>query len=219
MRKREDIELDFKWDGVRQRLLRNRGVCGYAFSLARSPFVLEDSLTRISPREIEWLPEETVLKPISVARQIRSADSMFKNPLRGNYIACIAGHPSDTRAKVIAANVFSRAIDMQIEGAAKGRAYPLWHKLYGGFKDRLRDGEELDPCSMLFISNVSFDSSGPKLEKLRDLLEMYDSIPKVVILNGGDPLTFFASKMRMPLRHALYVDSAAKDTPISIMDI
>lgn len=219
MTKREDIGLDFKWDGVRQRLMRNRGMCGYAFSLARSPFVLEDSLTRIAPKEIEWLPEETVLKPISIARQIKSADAMFRNPLRGNYIACIAGHPSDVRAKVIAANIFSRAIDMQIEGAARGKSYPLWHKLYGGFGDKLRDSEELDRCSMLFIANVSFDSTAPKLEKLRDLLEKYDTIPKVVVLNGGDPLTFFASKVRMPLRHALYVDSAAKDTPISIMDI
>lgn len=219
MKTREDIQLDFKWDAVRQRILRNRGVDGYAFSLARNPFVLEDALTRISPKPIDWLPDETVLKPMSIARQIKSADSLMNNPLRGNSITCIAGHPSDVRAKVIAANIFNRAIELQMEGAAKGKAYPLWHKLYGGFSDKLRDSDDLDPCSMLFLSNISIDSTAPKLEKLRDLLEKYDNIPKVVIVNGCDPITFFASKVRMPLRHAIYVDAAAKDTPISIMDI
>lgn len=219
MNKRKDLDLDFKWDSTRQRLLQARGVDGYAFSLARSPFVVEDAITRIAPKNADWLPEEAVLKPHSVTRQIRSLDRLMNNPLNGNYIACIGGHPSDVRAKVIAANVMSRAIDLQMEGHRRGKAYPLWHRVYGGFADKLRDGQELDPCSMLILTNVGMDSSQTKLEKLRDILEMYDSIPKIVVVNGCDPITFFASKVRMPLRHAIYVDAAAKPTAMGIMDI
>lgn len=217
--KRQDLNLDFKWEGVRQRLMKSRGVDGYAFSLARSPFVVEDAVTRISPKGPDWLPEESILKPHSVTRQIRSLDRMMNNPLNGNYIACIGGHPSDVRAKVIAANIMSRAIDLQMDGAAKGKHLPLWHRIYGGYSDVLRDAKELEPCSMLILTNVAADSSTIKLEKLRDLLEMYDNIPKIVIVNGSDPITFFASKVRMPLRHAIFVDAAANTSQMGIMDI
>src|SRR5690606_24699313 len=100
-----------------------------------------------------------------------SFDTMMNNPLKGNYIACIGSYPSDTRAKVIAANIVDRAINMQQQGAVRGKAYPLWHRLYGGYSDTLRDSKELDPCSLLVLSNIGADSSRVKLEKLRDILE------------------------------------------------
>lgn len=215
--KYKKIEIDFKWEGSRQRLMRSRGVDGYAFSLARNPFDIEKAVTRISPKHIPWLPEETVLKPHSPQKQLKGLEAMLNNPFKGNYIACFGGHPSDVRAKVVAANIFDKALTMQAEGAARGKGYPLWHRLTGGYADELRDNKEREPISLLVITNVGSDSTAIKLEKLRDLLEIYDAIPKIVIVNGCDPVSFFAEKVRMPLRYALFVDAAVRTS--SILDI
>ena len=215
----KDLDINFRWDNERVRLMKTRGVDGYAFSLARSPFVVEDCLTRIEPKQVEWLPESFDLKSISVKKQIAALDSLLNHPLKGSGITCITSFPSDVRAKVIAANIVNRAIDQQIKGAVRGKAYPLWHRLYGGFNDTLRDAKDLDPCSLLVLTNIGPDSTQQKLEKLRDLLERYDSIPKIVVVNGSDPVTFFAEKVRMPLKYALHIDAGIKPQQGSIMDI
>lgn len=211
--------IRFQWPTDRQRLMKSRGVDGYAFSLARSPFQAEDAFVRIRPQKIEWLPEEFDVKSISIRKQIGWLNGLLARPFKGNGIVCIGSYPSDTRAKVIAANIFSNAIDHQMQGKMRGKAYPLWHRLYGGYSDSLRDLKERDPCSMLVLSNVGADSTQAKLEKLRDLLEIYDDIPKIVIVNGVDPVTFFADKVRLPLRGALYIDSGHRPTGGSILDI
>lgn len=216
---RRDADIRFKWEGERMRLLRSRGIDGYAFSLARNPFVVEDSVVRIEPKAVEWLPENCDVKSISVKKQIASLDALLAHPLKGNGITCISSYPSDTRAKLLAANIVDRAIELQIKGAVRGKAYPLWHRLYGGFNDPLRDNRELDPCSMLVLTNIGPDSTPQKLEKLRDLLERYDNIPKVVVVNGTDPVTFFAEKMRLPLKHAIFIDSGVRPKHGSILDI
>lgn len=196
------------------KLLKSRGVDGYAFSLARSPFVLEDALIRIKPK-VEWLPEDFVMRSISIKKQINNIDKVLQNPLRGSYTMAIGSYPSDTRAKLLAANFMNRAIDAQIGGLHRGRAYPLWHRLMGNFKDPLRDGET-EHFSMLVLTNVGIDSSQVKIEKLRDILEKFDNVPKIVVVNGGDPVSFFAEKVRLPLNYAFYLSAEQK---ASIMDI
>lgn len=197
------------------KLLKSRGVDGYAFSLARNPFVLEDALVRIKP-QVKWLPEDFLLKSISIKKQINSIERVFQHPLKGNYTFAIGSYPSDVRAKLLAVNVMNRAIDAQMSGVHRGRAYPLWHRLYGNFADPLRDAKDNEPISMLVLTNVGVDSSQTKLEKLRDLLERYDSIPKVIVVNGTDPVSFFADRVRLPLNYAAYLSAEQK---ASIMDI
>lgn len=229
-----DIRMEFKFDTQRQNLLKSRGVDGYAFSLARSPFQVEEALVRIKPvvRNIEnlvknnqielapssitWLPEGFVLRSISVKKQINGIQKVMDNPLHGNYTMAIGSYPSDVRAKVLAANFMNRAIDAQMQGVQRGRAYPLWHPLMGNQWDSLRDAREPENMSMLIITNVGVDSSRTKLEKLRDLLEKFNNIPKIVVVNGIDPVTFFAERVRLPLKYAFYLSAEQK---ASILDI
>lgn len=210
-----DIHVDFKFDTTRMKILKSRGVDGYAFSLARSPFSLEDSLVRIKP-SVKWLPEDFVLRSISIKKQLTNIEKVFAKPLTGSYTCAIGSYPSDTRAKVLALNIMNRAIDAQIDGAARGRSYPMWHRLMGNTWDPIRDSRDPDPFSMLIITNVGVDSSQIKLEKLRDLLEKYDSIPKIVVVNGIDPVTFFAERVRLPLNYAFHLTAEHK---ASILDI
>lgn len=210
-----ELNLEFRFDTERQKLLKSRGVDGHAFSFARAGFNIEDSLVRIRP-DIKWLPEDFVIKSISVRKQALNLEKVLNNPLRGNYIAAIGSYPSDSRAKLVAANIMNQAMSQQMKGVHRGRAYPLWHKVFGGRFDPIRDSREHEHLSMIVLSNVSHDSTPDKLEKLRDLLEKFDSIPRIVVVNGGDPVTFFAEKVRMPLNYAFYISAEQK---ASIMDI
>lgn len=237
-----EVQLDFRFANDRQKLLKSRGVDGYPFSLARSPFVLEDALVRIKPvvldvqalakktaneqrdaiallqskHAITWLPEEFVMRSVSVKKQIANVQKVLENPLRGSYTMAIGSYPSDTRAKLLALNFMNKAIDAQQSGQHRARAYPLWHTLYGSNWDSLRDSREEEHFSMLIITNVGMDSSTTKLEKLRDLLVKYGNVPKIVVVNGCDPVTFFAEKVRLPLNYAFYLSAEQK---ASIMDI
>jgi len=231
----EDIPLDFKWDSNRVKLMKSRGVSGYVFSLARNPFKLEDALVRIKPvvrnmdalvknnqvelakSSITWLPEGFVLRSISIKKQLNNIEKAMSHPLTGSYTMAIGSYPSDVRAQLLAANFMNAAIDQQIAGqAGRGRAYPFWHSLMGSSWDPVRDSREPEPFSMLIIDNVGVDSSRVKLEKLRDLLVKFNHIPKIVIVNGIDPVTFFAEHVRLPLKYAFYLTAEQK---ASIMDI
>lgn len=216
-----NLDLDFTFDTQRMKILKSRGVDGYAFSLAKSKFRVYDSLERIRP-DTSFLPEAHEIRSISIKKQAKCLERLLNKPLRSvgtGYTAVIGSYPSDVRAKLIALNIMNNAIDDQISGRFKntGRAYPLWHPLMGGFHDSLRDSDD-KPLSMLIITNVSADSSQPKLEKLRDLLEKYHSIPKIVVVNGCDPVSFFLRYVRQPINYAIYVNGITEKA-ISIMDI
>jgi len=209
------LPIEFKFPTERMKLLKSRGVDGYAFSQARNPFIVEDALVRIKP-QVQWLPDDFVLRSISVKKQINGIDRVLQNPLHGSYTMAIGSYPSDVRAKILAVNFMNRAIDAQIGGSHRGRAYPLWHRLMGNYQDPLRDSKESEHVSMLVITNVGVDSSQVKLEKLRDILEKYDSIPRIVVVNGVDPVSFFAERVRLPLKYAFYLSAEQK---ASILDI
>lgn len=71
----------------------------------------------------------------------------------------------------------------------------LWHSVYGGFNDELRDDrvkadERLKKCSLLIISNLAENSTAIKVEKTRDLLTRYSHINRVVVTAGVSPVEY-----------------------------
>lgn len=207
------IKIEHKFDKQRLAIMKQQGVDGYAFEALSSKFVLEDAIVRITPDHPQYGNNERI-KPISTNKQIRWASKLIANPLRGSYTAAISSYPSDSHAKVLALNIMNRAITLQSSGKVAGHAaYPYWHNLYGGFNDSLREAQEPKPYSMLIISNVGPDSTPVKLEKLRDLLIKYASRPKIVIVNGMDPASFFLHHVRLPLRYIIHM-SAIKKTDV-----
>lgn len=210
--------LKFRFDTQRQKLLKSQGVDGTAMQVMRSPFLLDDALVSITPMVPKWLPEDYVIPKTNVPRQISACQRMLTNPLHGSPITCIGSMVTDERAKFLAMNIMDVAIDMQRSGSHKGKLLPVWHRVMGGFPDALRDAKTKSNMSMLIITNVGPDSTQHKLEKVRDLLELYDNIPRIVVVNGCDPITFFAEKMRMPLQFAIMLNSARSDKA-DLMDI
>ena len=62
--------------------------------------------------------------------------------------------------------------------------------------------------SLLVLSNVPSNSTNVKLEKLRDILESYSSVPRIVVTTGEDPITFFNQKLFLPLNYACYLTTS-----------
>lgn len=206
-----DLSLKFKFDTNRQKLLLSRGADRTCFAHARESFKVEDSFLRIKPK----LDRMLVRKSITVKTQIASLERLLSNPIHGSPIIGIGSFPSDLRSKLLAINIMDRAITFQITRDRRNPShYPLWHKIYGGFGNPLLDNPQ--SMSMLIISNVGLDSTAPKIEKVRDLIERYDNIPRIVITHGCDPMEFFLTKLHMPMSYGFYLGADSKTVVLDI---
>lgn len=200
--------LKFRYDSDRIKTLKMQGVDGSAIQVMRHPFLLDDALISITPHVPKWLPEDYHLPRTSVKRQIDTCDRMLTNPLHGSPIIGIGSFATDDRAKFLAMSFMDAAIEQQRTGSHKGQLLPVWHRVMGGYYDELRDEKVRRNISMLVIANVGPDSTPQKIEKVRDLLEKYDNIPRIVVVNGADPISFFAEKIRMTMQFALLLNNA-----------
>lgn len=199
--------LNYKYDTERVKLLKMQGVDGHAFSMLRRPFNLDDALESITPHVPSWLPEDFIVPKTSVKRQVAACYKMLNNPLHGSPIICIGSMVTDERAKFLAMSFMDAAIDQMRMGAQKGKRLPLWHRVLGNYQDPIRDAKERTNYSMLVLTNVGPDSTNVKIEKVRDILEIHDNIPRIVVVNGSDPVSFFADKLRMPLHYAFFLNN------------
>lgn len=205
------IPLKFRFDTARQKLLLNRGIDRTCFAHARDAFAVEDSFLRMKPK----INGMVVRKAITVKTQMTVLANVLDHPLRGNPIIGVGSFPSDLRAKMLVANIMDRTIQFQMtKGRRNPSHYPLWHKVYGGFGNPLLDSPQ--SMSMLIISNVGIDSTAPKIEKVRDLLERFDNIPRIVLTHGCDPMEFFLTKMHMPMTYGFYLGADSKSVMLDI---
>ena len=166
-----------------------RGAPISAFSA--DPFALDEYVQRICS-EIPRVAD----RKISAERQISRLKQIYKNVLGTNYLFTISSFPSDNFAKYIGTSLMAIGYKTYLERklsmryAKKLFAPPLWYRVYNGYKNPILD-EKQNPC-MLIISNV-FDDSGHntnKIDKLRDVLDAYDNIPRIVITSSKDPIAF-----------------------------
>jgi hypothetical protein len=72
----------------------------------------------------------------------------------------------------------------------------LWHHL----KNRAITASMIEndtPASMLVLTGVYATMSPYRLEHVRDLLDTYEGVPRVVVASGEDPITFCMGKLLM----------------------
>ena len=159
-------------------------------------------------------------KRITRDNQLDNIKKIIANPFYGPYVCCISGKPHDVQAKLLAAFIMMRATNLQMSATedspdktifkkTKDKALPVWHTLLGGFDNILvsKESNSTSRPSLLILSNVTLDSTAPKIEKLRDILEFYSTIPRIVVVSGTDPLTFFHSKLYMSLNASCFLAS------------
>ena len=132
-------------------------------------------------------------KVVSKTKQLTHLAEMINSPFSMDpRITVISSFPSDYRAKMAALSIFNAAVEDAETTALK----PRWVTLYG---DRF-DYEQLKSKrpSLLVLSNVTMDSTSYKIERLRDILEMFPKIPRIVVTGGGpDPLELFTKRVHL----------------------
>lgn len=192
-----------------QARLHNAGVQGMVF--VQRPIDLEASVGLIEATTVSGRP-----KIIKSAKQIEAYDHIYKNPFKVPYVMCISSTRTDLRAKYVAAHLLNRAIDAyNVTRYTTTRLLPAWHTLTGSYQDEIRDRiyqtKKGKKPALAVFSNVAANSSEVKLEKLRDLLELYADVPRVVAITGEDPYTFFAN-LHYPLNVGLYLSKGSLGT-------
>lgn len=210
-------KLRFLFPSGRQKIMRSRGVDGVCFAGRKNSFEFDTAAVRMKP-DIPGI----VTKGISVKKQIHNLSKVFARPLRAHPVIGIGSFPSDLRARMLAVNIMDRAIEQQDEaksGRLVSRDYPLWHKVYGGLGDPLRDKGPSDNPSMLIISNVDADSTNHKIEKVRDIIEQNPNIPRIIVVSGCDPMWFFAVKLHMPMDYGFYLGADNREGKADILSI
>lgn len=184
----------------KEKTLLSRGVPAQDMIPSRMNEDVEASLVKISPN----IPR-IVTHDISVNRQYKALLAVMEKPLRGSYTIGISSFPTDQRAKHLAITIMNAAIDAHLKAKRADKAMPLWHRVYGGLNDPLRDRPVAEIPCMLVISNINDGSSQIKLEKVRDLLEKFSDIPRIVVSGGEPPCDLFANKLHYPMKMGFYL--------------
>ena len=138
---------------------------------------------------VGFVPESKKLggKIIEASVQGQSLRTFWRDP-KTPMIYVVAGNPDDAKAKYFAAFLVS------LHMAALGvRADVLWESVTGVWENQAL---RRDAPSMLVLSGLTDISSKVKLEKARDLIERWPTIPRIVVCAGEDPLSFAAMKLR-----------------------
>jgi hypothetical protein len=174
------------------------------------PFDLSQHVVSIVS-EVEGLKTRKIPK----LQQIEHYQALCNKPFGKPYIYIIGSSPNDGKAKQVAAHLMECATHHQLKNhfprSTRGRQSPLWHFVTGNFPDRLRDSDGTsDQPSMLILSNITKDSTAVKLEKVRDLLEIYNHIPRVVVVTGEDPITFANTRLLIQVHYAMMLATAMK---------
>ncbi len=176
--------------------------------LRMRPFDLEHHLVSIDS-QVDGIKTRRVLKKTQLAH----FDRFMEHPFALPQIVAVSSFPNDGKAKMLAAYMMQRAYKAHISGKfrlTRSRHLPIWHTLHGGYYDNLRDGRSEEKPSLLVLSNITQDSTQVKFEKLRDLLEMYNDIPRIIVMTSNDPLTIANTRLFMPINTALYLATARK---------
>lgn len=112
-------------------------------------------------------------------------------------IYSVSGNPDDTKAKYFAAHLVRQHLQkVRVPNV-------VWNPIYGGFDNKLMD-DDVQPPSMIVITNLTPLSTNLKLEKTRDLLEKFQNIPRIIVSTGMDPISFAFTKLFVPVHGIAY---------------
>jgi hypothetical protein len=183
------IALDVKYRAI----MKNRGMNGSV--LAQRPFSFK-------PASFTSNIEGLKPKLFSQKQQVDWFNEFLENPFEPKAY-CVVSAPNDGQAKLLAAYMMEYAV----RKSPSATALPMWHDLTGGFTNTLFNerNRPSQNVSLLVLNNVGASSTQPKLEKLRDILEVYSSIPRIVIATGCDPFVFFTKFLYLPIHSLAYL--------------
>ena len=188
--------LTFNFDADRAKHMQSLGVDPQLLWGEKDEYDITDAVQDFKPRSNYFKG-----KVVPRKEQLDYFARLMDHPLEMDpRITVISSFPSDHRAKIAALNLFSNAV----EDTAGKVSKPMWLTLYG---DRLDyDKLRLKRPNFIVITNITMESTSYKLERLRDILEMFPKIPRVVVTGGNiDPVELFTSRIHLPVAGAVSI--------------
>ena len=188
--------LDFQFEAARAKHMQSLGVDPQLLWGDKDEFDIVDAVQDFKPRSNYFKG-----KVVSAQDQLDYFARLMDNPLDSEpRITVLSSFPSDQRAKLAAVNIFNNAV----EDTAGKVSKPLWLTLYG---DRLDyDKIKAKRPNFLVVTNVTMESTSYKLERLRDVLEMFPKIPRIVVTGGNiDPVELFTTRVHLSVAGAVSI--------------
>ncbi len=214
----DEFSLSHSFSDQDLNLLKARGVRAIDMLGPSSRMNLRDMLTDIQV-------DTPGLKPTLISKntQIKKLRRLWENPFSAFSTVAVSSIPSDLAAKRLAICIFHRAITLQTSDTNPikkiNKSLPVWHTVYGGFKDQMLESGSTSSPTFLVISNVTIDSTAPKIEKVRDLIEKYHAIPKIVVVAGSEPTKFFRERIFSPVEAVFYLSGTERQLSTDLLDL
>ncbi len=106
-------------------------------------------------------------------------------------IYCVAGNPDPLKANLFAAFLMQAHIQKYKD------ANPWWLH-----NDDVPQSNNTPP--MWVVSSFTPRTTNHRLEKIRDLIERYPDVPRVIVVAGMDPMTFMMTRLYLPVNAIAY---------------
>ena len=172
--------------------------------MMQKEFTLESSVAT-------FLYQQDRMKPINMkARtQIEHFSEVMDDPLGKPYVYIISGRPNDSKAKNVAATLMIQAAIAKTDIMKNPKhplrrigkmGYPRWIRLTNSWSNEASNYEK--PC-MFVLSNITPNITTVKLEKIREILELHDDVPRVLVLNEFDPIAFANERIFYPYTYVM----------------
>lgn len=139
------------------------------------------------PQTFALTDERLQSKLIQSEVQSDSLERFEKDPTLP-VVYAVASEPHDMKALYFAVYLVQTLLE-NVSGFKRVH----WERVYSDFKNDMLYADA--KLSMMVLSNITSNSSPVKLEKVRDLLDAYSDIPRVVVIAGEDPITFMSRKL------------------------
>lgn len=136
-----------------------------------------------------FVPESNRIeqKIVDASKQEQSLAYFESNP-NAPMIYVVAGNPDDSKAKYFA----SYLVEIHVKSQGS-KADVIWETMTGSWES---PAMKRDQPSLLVLSNLTDISSKVKLEKARDLIEKWPTIPRIIVCAGEDPISFAVNRLR-----------------------
>lgn len=152
---------------------------------------------------------------VDPAEQEKSLQMFLDDPTR-RMVYGVSGNPHDGKAKLFAAYLVSEHIKARGLGSNV-----VWHTVYEGFDNKLlREYDEVDgksSPSLLVLTNITPNASTTRLGKVRDLLERFCDIPRIVVTAGEDPLSFFTTRLYYKINALAYFSESLVKRKVEVI--
>jgi len=193
-------------DSIKIDLGKNPGLHGLMQNRGAPKHLLKASFN-LTNRDVSPARHEN-FRTVMPSTQLLHLKKTLLHPTYGSYWMLIGTEMDGKAAMSCSLAIMLSATLKNIREPHMG-ARPLLWNLYGGRWDKLRDDEQfrssMGRIGLLILANLSIDSTPEKIEKAVDLLHMYSSTPRVLVVSGCDPMRFAVEKLYQRPSRVLYV--------------